>query len=143
MESNTPRQLKMLGMLLFLFGLITGFIIMSLKNPRMGLSAHLEGLMNGTFLIVAGFIWNELKISETLKRIVYGTLVFGTFANWIFTLMAAFFGTSQTTPIAGAGFMGSSLEENLVTAGLASVGLTMVFSAGVMVYGLRGKLLSA
>jgi hydroxylaminobenzene mutase len=132
----------MLGMLLFLFGLITGFIIMSLKNPRMGLSAHLEGLMNGTFLIVAGFIWNELKISETLKRIVYGTLVFGTFANWIFTLMAAFFGTSQTTPIAGAGFMGSSLEENLVTAGLASVGLTMVFSAGVMAYGLRGKLLS-
>jgi (hydroxyamino)benzene mutase len=143
MESNTPRQLKMLGMLLFLFGLITGFIIMTLKNPRMGLSAHLEGLMNGTFLIVAGFIWNELKISETLKRIVYGTLVFGTFANWIFTLMAAFFGTSQTTPIAGAGFMGSSVQENLVTAGLASVGLTMVFSAAMMAYGLRGKLLNA
>jgi (hydroxyamino)benzene mutase len=140
MESNTPRQLKMLGMLLFLFGLITGFIIMSLKNPRMGLSAHLEGLMNGTFLIVAGFVWNELKISETLKKIVYGTLVFGTFANWIFTLMASFFGTSQTTPIAGAGFMGSTIEENLVTAGLVAVGLTMVFSASVMAYGLRGKL---
>jgi (hydroxyamino)benzene mutase len=143
MESNTPRQLKMLGMLLFLFGLITGFIIMSLKNPRMGLSAHLEGLMNGTFLIVAGFVWNELKISNTLKRVVYGTLVFGTFANWIFTLMAAFFGTSQTTPIAGAGFMGSSLEENLVTAGLVAVGLAMVFSAGVMAYGLRGKISEA
>lgn len=143
MESNTPRQLKMLGMLLFLFGLITGFIIMSLKNPRMGLSAHLEGLMNGTFLIVAGFIWNELKISNTLKRVVYGTLVFGTFANWLFTLMAAFFGTSQTTPIAGAGFMGSSLEENLVTAGLVAVGLTMVFSAGAMAYGLRGKISEA
>ena len=140
MESNTPRQLKMLGMLLFLFGLITGFIIMSLKNPRMGLSAHLEGLMNGTFLLVAGFVWNELKISDALKRVVYGTLVYGTFANWIFTLMAAFFGTSQTTPIAGAGFMGSAMQENLVTAGLVTVGLTMVFSAGVMAYGLRGKI---
>ena len=41
-------------MLLFLLGLITGLVVQQLENPRMGLAAHLEGLMNGTFLLALG-----------------------------------------------------------------------------------------
>jgi (hydroxyamino)benzene mutase len=37
-----------------LLGLVTGLFAQQLTNPRMGLAAHLEGLMNGTFLL-AGF----------------------------------------------------------------------------------------
>ena len=129
----------MLGMLLFLLGMITGFILMSLKNPRMGLAAHLEGVMNGTFLVVAGFVWNELKISSLLRKILLLTLVYGTFVNWIVTLLSAIFGTSKMTPLSGAGYSGSTLQENLVTAGFLTVGLTMVFSVALMVYGLRGS----
>lgn len=142
MSTNIPRQLKMLGMLLFLLGLITGFIIMQFKNPRMGLSAHLEGVMNGTFLVVAGFVWNELSLSDGQRKITLYTLLYGTFANWLFTLLSAVLGTSRTTPIAGSGFNGGELQETLVTAGLASVGLTMVVALALMVYGLRGKLAS-
>lgn len=140
MEAQTSRKLKMLGMLLFLLGLITGFIIMSLKNPRMGLAAHLEGVMNGTFLVVVGFIWHELKLSEGLKKILFWTLVYGTFVNWLSTLLSAIFGTSKTTPISGAGYVGSAIQENIVTGGLVTVGLTMVFSLVVIIYGLRGKI---
>ena len=43
------------------------------------------------------------------------------------------------TPISGAGYVGSINQENLVTAGLVSVGLTMVFSLVIIIYGLRGK----
>ncbi len=139
METQTSRRLKRLGMFLFLLGLLTGFIIMQLKNPRMGLAAHLEGVMNGTFLVVCGVIWNELKLSATLRRVLLVTLIFGAFINWTFTLIAAIFGTSQMTPISGAGYSGSSMQENVVTAGLISVGLTMVFSLSVIIYGLRGK----
>jgi (hydroxyamino)benzene mutase len=139
MDVQISRRLKMLGMLLFLLGLITGFVIMQFKNSRMGLAAHLEGVMNGTFLVVAGFVWNELKITTTLKKVLLWTLIYGTFVNWLSTLLAAVFGTSQMTPISGAGYTGTALHENLVSAGLASVGLTMVFSLAVMVYGLRGK----
>jgi (hydroxyamino)benzene mutase len=138
MDEHISRQLKLLGMILFLMGLVTGFIIMEMKNSRMGLAAHLEGVMNGTFLVVAGFVWNELKITTQLRRILFGTLVYGTFVNWFFTLVSAILGTSRTTPISGAGFTGTELQENLVTAGLASVGLTMVFSLLVIIYGLRG-----
>jgi hydroxylaminobenzene mutase len=39
------------GMLLFLLGLLTGFVEQRFANVRMGLAAHLEGVMNGTFLV--------------------------------------------------------------------------------------------
>jgi len=140
MDTQTSRRLKILGMILFLLGLLNGFILMQLKNPRMGLAAHLEAVMNGTFLVVCGFIWTELHLSKSLRKILLVILVYGAFSNWIFTLLSAVFGTSQTTPISGAGFAGTTIQENLVTAGLASVGITMLFSLLIIIYGLRGKL---
>lgn len=140
MNENTSRQLKMLGMLLFLLGLISGLVTMTLTNPKMGLAAHLEGLMNGMFLVIVGFAWNELLLSNSMKKILVITLVYGTFANWLFTLLAAIFGTSEMTPISGAGHSGSFIQEKLVNAGLITVALTMLFSLAAMVYGLRGKL---
>ena len=140
MNPQISRRLKMLGMLLFLIGLITGFATNNFRNPRMGLAAHLEGVMNGTFLVVTGIIWKELKIAGSLKTVVYWSLIYGCFINWFSTLVAAFFGTSKTTPIAGAGFAGTTLQEHFVSFGFISVGLTMVFSVSVIVYGLRGRL---
>src|ERR1700722_11993190 len=133
------RRLKMLGMLLFLLGLLTGFVTMSLTNPRMGLAAHLEGVMNGTFLVIAGFVWTELRLFSTIKKMALWALIYGTFFNWIFTLVAAILGTSKMTPITGKGFNGTLLHENIVTGGFISVGVAMVFSVAVMTYGLRGK----
>lgn len=137
---QSSRKLKMLGMILFLLGLITGFAIATFTNPRQGLAAHLEGVMNGTFLVVAGLVWSELMISQRLRKVLFWTLLYGTFTNWFFTLLGAIWGTSQMTPIAGAGFDGTELQENIVFVGLASVGLTMVFSLTILVYGLRGKI---
>ncbi len=36
------------GLGLFLVGLITGFAVSALRNPRMGLTSHLEALLNGS-----------------------------------------------------------------------------------------------
>jgi hydroxylaminobenzene mutase len=44
------------GMFLFLLGLVTGMLETRFTNMRMGLSAHLEGVMNGIFLVVLGAI---------------------------------------------------------------------------------------
>jgi hypothetical protein len=51
------------GFLLFLLGLLTGFAVPALTNPRMGLSAHLEGVMNGVFLVVLGLVRERLVLS--------------------------------------------------------------------------------
>jgi hydroxylaminobenzene mutase len=45
------RRLMWHGMLLFLLGLITGLLEQRFTNVRMGLSAHLEGVMNGILLL--------------------------------------------------------------------------------------------
>ena len=140
METQISRKLKMLGMVLFLLGLLSGFAIMGLKNPRMGLATHLEGVMNGTFLVLAGIIWNDLLLSEKAQKIALFTLLYGTFANWFFTLLSAIWGTSKMTPLSGAGFSGSGMQENVVSAGLISIGLTMVISLILLVYGLRKKI---
>lgn len=42
-----------LGLILVLLGLITGVAIPALKNPRMGLASHLQGMTNGPLLVVA------------------------------------------------------------------------------------------
>ena len=126
-------------MLLFLIGLITGFVVMNLKNPRMGLSAHMEAVMNGMFLVGAGLVWNDLNLSDKMKSILFITLLYGTFANWIATLLSAVWGTSEMTPIAGAGFTAEALHENIIKGLLYTLALAMVFSLSVLVYGLRGK----
>jgi (hydroxyamino)benzene mutase len=139
MDAQISRRLKLLGMFLFLLGLITGFLMMNIKNPKMALAAHMEGVMNGTFLIAVGLIWSELKLNNKLKTAAYGTLIYGTFVNWFVTLLSAYFGTSKMTPISGQGFVGTDLQENIIRVGYITVGLTMLFSVIVMTYGLRGK----
>lgn len=136
LESSTPRKLKMFGMLLFLLGLLTGVIMVNLENPRMALAAHLEAIMNGIFLVIAGLIWNELNISSAIKKITLATLLYGTYMNWFTTLLAAYFGTSKMTPIAGKGFNGTAVHDQIVSTGFISVGLTMIFSLTMIVYGL-------
>ena len=46
---DSKRRLIWHGTFLFLLGLLTGFVEQQFNNPRMGLAAHLEGVMNGTF----------------------------------------------------------------------------------------------
>jgi hydroxylaminobenzene mutase len=82
------------GMLLFLLGLLTGLLESRFSNMRMGLAAHLEGVMNGTFLVVLGAIWAEVKLPATTKSLAYWTALYGTYANWVTTTFAAIFGTA-------------------------------------------------
>jgi hydroxylaminobenzene mutase len=123
------------GLLLFLLGLITGFVVPSMVNPRAGLASHLEGVMNGMFLVIVGLAWSELKLSSRAGRAVSWLLLFGTWANWGATTAAAVLGTSKGTPIAGAGFHAGALAENGVYGLLVLVGLTMTVSCTGLVVG--------
>lgn len=133
------RRFIAAGAILFLLGLLTGFVIPSFQNPRMGLASHLEGVMNGTFLIALGAAWCHVSLSHRLEWATLGLLVYGSYANWLFVTLAAIWGTHRLTPIAGAGFSSSPLAEQIVGGGLMSVGLTMVLGCTVLVYGLLKK----
>jgi len=61
------------GMFLFLLGLVTGLLERRFTNMRMGVSAHLEGVMNGIFLVAVGAIWNEVRLSPPAKTAAFWT----------------------------------------------------------------------
>ncbi|BDG04174.1 hypothetical protein [Anaeromyxobacter oryzae] len=128
------RSLVRLGMTLFLVGLLTGLAIQPMVNPRAGLAAHLEGVLNGIFVIVVGLAWKELGLGERAARITFALLVFGTWANWATTTAIGILGTSKATPIAGAGHSGTPLAENAVLAMLALVTVAMVAACGTMAF---------
>ena len=138
---NTNRRLMWHGMFLFLLGLVTGFVEQRFANVRMGLAAHLEGVMNGIFLIALGGGWTEVRLPPPAKAVAYWTALYGTYANWLITTLAAVFGTAALSPISAAGHSGLPWQESLVTAGFLSVGIVIVASSVLVLWGLRARAL--
>jgi hydroxylaminobenzene mutase len=124
-------------MILFLLGLVTGLFSSKLNNPRMGLAAHLEGLMNGTFLLALGCAWDQAHLSTRASGLAFGTALYGTYANWAVTLFAALSGTAAMTPLASGVHEGQPWQEILVACGFVSVALAMLISSAVLLFGFR------
>jgi hydroxylaminobenzene mutase len=140
METSN-RRLMWHGMFLFLIGLFTGFAETHFANVRMGLAAHLEGVMNGIFLLALGAVWTEVRLPPPAKAIAYWTALYGTYVNWLVTTLAAAFGTAALSPITAAGHSGKPWQETLVTVGFMSVGIVIVVFSVLVLWGLRARAL--
>ena len=138
-SEDAGRSMMWHGVFLFLLGLLTGFVIPALTSPRLGLSAHMEGLLNGMFLVlVGGVVWKELKLPDRPARAVFWLLLFAAYANWVFCFLAAVFGASEILAIAGAGYSATVWQEQLVSAGLGLGALSILLASILVLYGLRG-----
>jgi (hydroxyamino)benzene mutase len=132
------RTLLQLGVVLFLLGLLTGFLLPAMENPRMGLSSHLEGVMNGMVLVGLGLLWPMLTLGDRVRQLALVLAVYGTYANWLTTLAAGFWGAGGgMMPLAAAGYIGTGVQEGLVTFGLISLSVAMVIVAAVVLWGLH------
>ena len=137
---DVKRRLCWHGMFLFLLGLLTGFVELKFANPRMGLAAHLEGVMNGTFLLALGAAWSEIRLCNRVCIITYWAILYGTYMNWVMTTLAAIFGTVALSPISAAGLNPAiAWNEQLITAGFMSVGIVIVLAAVLILWGLRRR----
>ena len=126
------------GMLLFLLGLITGLLEQRFTNVRMGLSAHLEGVMNGILLLALGAAWNEVRLSHPVKVTAYCTALYGAYVNWLVTSIAAVFGTAASSPITSAGHSGQPWQESVVAMGFLTVTIAIIAASILVLWGLRG-----
>lgn len=140
---TTNRHLMWCGMFLFLLGLLTGLVEQRFTNVRMGLAAHLEGVVNGTFLVALGAIWTAVRLPPLAKATACWTALYGTFVNWLVTTLAAVFGMAAFSPISAAGLSGQPWQESLVTAGFLSVGVTIIISTVLVLWGLRAGALQS
>lgn len=109
-------------------------------NPRMGLSSHLEGVMNGILLIALGAVWENVRLGPNPERAAFWSLAYGTSVNWLTTLLAAIWGAGSMMPIAAAERSAAPWQEAIVTAGLLSLTAAMFLGLGLVAYGvLRGR----
>ncbi len=144
---RSGERLIFQGVLLFFLSLLTGLLLVAsppfVANPRGLLAGHLEAAMNGMFVTLVGLFFHRLRLSTLQARICRGTLLYSAFANWLFTSLAGILGTSDATPLAGAGHHASAAVEQLILAGLVTVALTMVVAVALLLTGLRRGLAAA
>ncbi len=135
-------RLLFLGMLLFLIGLVFALFIPVMANPRMGLSAHLEGVLNGLFLLLLGLIWHKLALSERTLSYIFWLTVYGSFANFLAVSMAAMTGAGKMMPIAG-GKEGTTVIEGIISFLLISLALAMILVCTMVLTGLYRSMTQA
>lgn len=137
--NDATRRLAWHGTALFLLGLGTGLAGGHASNPRMGLSAHLEGVMNGILLIALAGIWQEIRLPEALGRATFRLALYGAYSNWCVTVLAAVLGTGSMTPIAAEGRSAAPWKEVLVSLGFGSVALSTLLASALILAGLRAR----
>ena len=140
MTADRGKRLLWHGVLLFLIGLLTGFAIPALTNPRLGLSSHMEALLNGMVLVlIGGVVWNYLNVSERIENLTFGLFIYSAYANWFFCLLAAVFGANKNLPIASGGQRAAPWQEIPVNIGLGIGALSITVACILVLYGLRPR----
>lgn len=139
---NVPdrsRSLLFAGFLLFLLALLGGLavIVPGINNPRMALSAHLTGVMNGFFLILLGLSWERLRLASRSASLVYGLALYAAYANWVFNLLGSILGTGKMTPLVAGGRVGKPWQEALVNTGVVTLALAVIVCLVLVVWALR------
>lgn len=126
-----------LGLVLFLLGLLTGFAVPAMKNPRMALSSHLEAVLNGMFLVLLGLLCPHIHLPNAWGITAVALIVYSAFANWVASLLAAAWGAGRRlAPIATGDHEASTVKEGLVSFLLVSLSLSVVVGVVIVIVGL-------
>jgi hydroxylaminobenzene mutase len=127
------HRLLQAGGLLFLLGLFVGLGIQRFTAPRLALSTHLLGIMQGT-----GQLWPKLRLARSTSRTGSAVAIYGCLAAWTANLLGAVWGAGNTMlPLAAGAAHGSPFQEGAIRALLASAALSLVTAAMLILWGLR------
>ena len=86
-----------------------------------------------------GAVWAEIKLPPIKKAIAFWTALYGAYANWTITTLAAIFGASSLSPITGSGHNAQPWQEGIVKFGFPTVGIAIIVSSLLILWGLRSK----
>lgn len=133
------HRLIQAGVLLFLFALIVGLLIPRFSVPRLGLSVHLLGILQGIFLMITGTVWPRLRLVRATLRLGFWLTLYGCISAWMANLLAGVWKAGASMlPMAAGTARGSELEEWIIALGLRSAALSLILAAVLILWGLRG-----
>jgi (hydroxyamino)benzene mutase len=128
------------GVLLFLCALLVGLVVPTFAVPRLGLSTHLLGLMQGLFLMVLGVLWPRLRFTPTIGRIGAVLAIYGCLAAWSANLSAAIWGAGNSmVPIAAGASHGTAMQEAIISVALRSAAVSLIAATVIVLWGLGGR----
>jgi hydroxylaminobenzene mutase len=127
------------GIILFLISLINGFLIQLLCLPRLGLSAHLIGLIGASFLFGIGSYWSRLNLSPRTSKIGMVLLIYSFCVGWAVYFAAAALGAGKMFPIASQNKAGTSAVEGIIGIFMLSFVLTFLISFIILLKGLSSE----
>lgn len=133
------RLLVQLGFLLILLALLTGLAVPYFATPRLGLAAHLAGVMGGLVLFALGALAGKFALGKRAAAVMMWCWVYAAYANWVGSVLGAMTGASRLTPIAGAGRTADPTSEAVVAFLLLSLALAAIVGTALAVWGLRAQ----
>ena len=136
-QSEHSTLLIQVGMALFLLALVVGLMVQQFAVPRLGLSVHLLGIMQGILLTVLGLVWPRLALGRTSSRVGVGLTVYGCVVAWTANVLAATQGGSAMLPLASGSARSAPWIETIVTLGLRSAAIALIAATVLVLWGLR------
>lgn len=136
--SRQGHRLLQVGIALFLFISLEGFAIPYLAAPRLGLSVHTLGALQGVLLLTVGLVWPKLNLGATMSRIAFWFLIYSAFAILTAYLLGAVWGAGNETMRLAAGTAhGNAFQEGVIKGVAYSSAPTGLVSFGLILWGLR------
>ncbi|HEX9388595.1 MAG TPA: hypothetical protein VF918_19885 [Anaerolineales bacterium] len=138
MLSRQGHRMLQIGIALFVFTGLEGFVIPALPVPLLGRSVHTLSALQGVMILALGLLWPRLNLGATASRIAFWTYVYSSFATLIPFVMAAVWGAGNTTiPLAAGAAQGSAFQEAIIKIILYSAAPPFFFSMALILWGLR------
>lgn len=128
--------LLVLGLVLFLLGLLTGLFVPFLKNPRMGVASHLQGMTNGPLLVLVGLMWPHVHLPHAWEIVAVVLLAYGTYANWLATQLGSLWGAGHRfAPGATGEHRAEATRESIVDLLLVTLAPAMIVATVLLIIG--------
>ena len=140
-KSTEARQILFHGGLMTLLSLLSGFTTLFALAPRIALSSHTIGLMQGATLIALAGAWHLLNAPPKTLKILKYTLLVGFYTNWISLQLSALWSAGRDFyPVNGKDMPeGSAPWQDMFVTVIGSLSMIVLVSAVIIVLASRSK----
>lgn len=138
LSQRQARWLLRTGLAMFLVALLVGVAVPRFAVPRLGVTVHLLGILQGIFLLAVGLLWPKLHLGPVSSRAAFWSATGGCISAWLANLLAAVLGAgSSMLPLAAGQARGSPMQEQLIAVLLRLGAVALVAAVVLMLWGLR------
>ncbi|MGE5220311.1 MAG: hydrogenase [Chloroflexota bacterium] len=136
-RASQSHNLLRVGVGLLLVAVLVGLAIPHFTTPRLALSAHLIGVLQGILLLVLGLLWYRLSLTRMQFSLAFWLAVYQAVAAFLSNLLAAAWGAGNSIiPMAAGAAHGSTAQEAIIVIGLRSAGAALIAALLLVLWGL-------